>query len=125
MVSRKHLRGNGILLLNDLVQTYRPTCVPEVMAAKTGEYWSQLKQFPQESVDDYYNHFYDLLDDLLEADEPISTKSVIHHFLFTLGPEFESIQNNYQIGNLPSEWNTQDWPPLLGLCCNYSNYKPS
>ncbi len=95
MVSRKHLRGNGILLHNDLVQTSRPTCVPEIIAAKTGEFWSQLKQFPQESVDDYYNHFYDLLDDLLEADEPISTKSVIHHFLFTLGPEFESIQNNY------------------------------
>ncbi len=121
MVSRRHLRGNGLLLLKDLVQTYCPTCIPKIIAAKTGDFWSQLKRFPQESVDNYYNCFHDLLDDLLEAEEPISTKSAIWHFIFTLGMEFESIQNNYRIGNLPTEWNTQDWPTLLVLCCNYSN----
>ena len=104
-----------------MVQTYQPTCIPEIIAAKTGEFWSQLKRYPQESVDNYYNHFHDLLDDLLEAEEPVSTKSAIRHFIFTLGSEFECIQNNYRIGNLPAEWNTQDWPTLLVLCCNYSN----
>jgi hypothetical protein len=34
-VSRKHLRANGLLLLQDLVQTYKPRNVPEVIAAKT------------------------------------------------------------------------------------------
>jgi hypothetical protein len=58
---------------------------------------------------------------LLEAEEPISTKTAIWHFIFTLGAEFESIQNNYRIGNLPAEWNTQDLPTLLVLCHNYSN----
>jgi len=38
IVSRKHLRGNGILLLQDLVHTFRPICVPEIIAAKTGEF---------------------------------------------------------------------------------------
>jgi len=121
IVSRKHLRGNGILLLQDLVHTFRPICVPEIIAAKTGEFWTHLKRQPHETVDNYYNRFHELLDDLLEAEEPISTKSAIHHFIFTLGPEFEQIQNNYRIGNLPQDWNTQDWPTLLVLCRNYSH----
>jgi hypothetical protein len=72
-------------------------------------------------VDSYYNRFHDLLDDLLEGEEPISTKSAISHFIFTLGPEFETIQNNFRIGNLPEEWKTQDWAKLLILCRDYSN----
>lgn len=121
IVSRKHLRGNGILLLQDLVHTFRPICVPEIIAAKTGEFWTQLKCLPHETVDNYYNHFHDLLEDLLEAEEPISTKSATCHFIFTLGSEFEAIQHNYRIGNLPPEWKTQDWPTLLMLCRNYSH----
>ena len=35
IVSREHLRANGLLLLQDLVQTYRPKHVPEVISAKT------------------------------------------------------------------------------------------
>lgn len=42
----------------------------------------------------------------------------MHHFIFTLGPEFEMI-NNFCIRNLQSEWNTQDWPTLLVLCQDY------
>jgi hypothetical protein len=49
------------------------------------------------------------------------TKSAIQQFIFTLGPEFETIQNNFRIGNLPPEWHTEDWPTLLVLCRNYSN----
>ena len=48
-------------------------------------------------------------------------KSAIHHFLFTLGPGFETIQNNYRIGNLPAGWHTNDWPSLLVLCRDYYN----
>ena len=121
MVSRKHLRGNGLLLLGDLVQTYRPKQVPEMIAAKIGEFWSQLKRFPNETVDNYYNHFQELLDDLLETNEAISTESAIRQFIFTLGPKFGTIQNNFRIGNLPPEWHTEDWPTLLVLCRNYSN----
>jgi len=121
IVSWKHLRGNGILLLQDLAHTFRPICVPEIIAVKTGEFWTQLKRHPHETADNYYNRFHELLDDLLEAEEPISTKSAICHFIFTLGTEFEQIQNNYRIGNLPQDWNTQDWPTLLVLCRNYSH----
>jgi len=39
----------------------------------------------------------------------------MHHFIFTLGSEFESIQNNYRIGCLPLEWQTTHWPSLLVL----------
>jgi hypothetical protein len=38
---------------------------------------------------------------LEDADEPIATKAAIRQFIFTLGPEFESIQNNFPIDNLP------------------------
>jgi hypothetical protein len=37
-VSKTHLRANGLLLLHDLVQTYKPKNVPEVIAHKTGEF---------------------------------------------------------------------------------------
>ncbi len=57
--------------------------------------------------------------ELSEADEIISTKSAIHHFIFNLGTEFVAIQNNFHIGLLPSEWHTQDWPTLLVLCRDY------
>jgi len=92
VVSQKHLRANGLLVLQDLVHAYKPKNIPEVIAAKTTEFWGSMKRSPTESLDAYYNRFQELLDDLVEADEPISTKSAIRHFLFTLGPEFESIQ---------------------------------
>ncbi len=99
VISRSHLRANGVLLLQELVQTYKPTNVPEVLAAKAGEFWSKLKRSNGESVDSYYNRFRELLDDLDQADDKISTKSAMRHFIFTLGTEFEAIQNNYHIGN--------------------------
>jgi hypothetical protein len=55
VVSRSHLCANGLLLLQELVQTYKPKNVPEVLAAKAGEFWSQIKRTPHESVDSYYN----------------------------------------------------------------------
>jgi len=120
-VSRKHLQANGILLLQELVQTYKPKNVPEIIAAKTVEFWGNTKRLPSESIDSYYNRFHELLEDLSDADEPIALKSEIHQFVFTLGPEFETIQNNFRIGNLPSAWNTQDWPTPLMLCRDYYN----
>jgi hypothetical protein len=39
-VSHKHLRANGLLLLREIHQTYKPTNVPEVITAKTGKFWS-------------------------------------------------------------------------------------
>jgi hypothetical protein len=120
-VSRKHLQANSLLLLRELVQTYKPKNVPEVITFKTSEFWSNTKRFPTESVDDYYNRFHDLLEDLEEADEPIFTRSAIRHFIFTLGPEFETIQNNFHLDNLPLKWKTQHWPSLLALCRGYYN----
>jgi len=121
IVSRKHLRANGLKLLQELVQACKPRNVPEVIAFKTSEFWGNTKRFPNESIDDYYNRFQDLLEDLTEADEPISTKSAIRHFIFTLGIEFETIQNNFRLENLPSKWDTQDWPSILVLCRDYYN----
>jgi hypothetical protein len=68
MVSRKHIRGNGLLLLKELVQTYKPRNVPEVIAAKTGEFWSHTKRLPHETVNTYYNRFHELLDNLADAE---------------------------------------------------------
>jgi hypothetical protein len=121
IVSQKHLRANGLLLLRDLVQAYKPKNVPEIIALKTGEFWSNTKCYPNESIDAYFNRFHELLDDLSDAEEPIPVKSAVRHFIFTLGVEFEAIQSNYRIGNLPSPWNTQDWPMLLVLCRDYYN----
>jgi hypothetical protein len=99
---RKHLRADGLRLMQEIVQTYRPKNVPEVIAMKTAEFWGTMKRFPYETVDDYYNRFHDLLDDLSEGDTVIPTFSAIKHFIFTLGPEFESLQNNYRQRNLSS-----------------------
>jgi hypothetical protein len=121
IVSRKHLRANGLLLLHELTQTYKPKNVPEVIAAKASEFWGATKRLSTETVDVYYNRFHELLDEINDADEPISTKNAMRHFIFTLGSEFETIQNNFRIGNLPSQWNTQDWPTLLVLCRDYFN----
>ncbi len=38
-----------------------------------------------------------------------------------MGPDFETIQNNYRIGNLPQDWQTTDWPSILVLCRDYYN----
>jgi len=95
VVSRKHLRANGLLLLQELVQTYRPKNVPEVIAFKTSEFWGNTRRFPSETIDEYYNRFHELLDELEDADEPISVKSAMRHFIFTLGSDFEAIQNNF------------------------------
>jgi hypothetical protein len=121
VVSRKHLQANGLALLQELVQTYRPKNVPEIIAFKTSEFWGNTKRFPSESIDEYYNRFHELLDEIEDSDEPISTKSAIHHFIFTLGSEFETIQNDFRLDNLPAKWTTEDWPTILILCRDYYN----
>jgi len=121
MLSRAHLQANGILFLHELHQMYKPKNVPEVIAAKTVEFWGSTKRQSHESVDDYYNRFQELLEELSEADEPISKKSAIHHFIFTLGAEFEPLQNNFCLGSISAEWQTQDWPTLLVLCRDFYN----
>jgi hypothetical protein len=121
VVSRKYLHANGLSVLQDLVQTYKPKNIPEVIAAKMSEFWGSLKRSPSETVDAYYNRFQEILDDLADADEPISTKSALRQFLFTLGPEFELIQHNFRINNLPQEWQTQEWPKFVALCRDYYN----
>jgi hypothetical protein len=40
-------------------------------------------------------------EEINNSDIPIPTNIAMRHFLFTLGLEFESIQNNYRIDNLP------------------------
>jgi hypothetical protein len=126
IIARSHLRANGLLLLQELSQTYRPRNVPEVIAVITGEFWSRMKRRPNETVDSYFNRFHELLDDISESDDKISDRSAMHHFLFTLGPEFEPIQNQYRIGNLPSEWKTTHWPTLLVLYRDfYHSVNPS
>jgi len=119
--SRSHLRANGVLLLQELIQTYKPCHVPGVIAAKAGEFWSITKRGPNEWVDSYYDCFHELLKDLSEVDDKISTKSAMRHFILTLGPEFEPIQNNYCMDNLPAAWKTSHWPTLLILCCDFYN----
>jgi hypothetical protein len=121
MVARKHVRTNGLLLLRELQHMYKPRNVPEMIAAKTGEFWSNTKRMSHETIDAYYNRFQELLEDLSEAEEVISDRSAIRHFIFTLGSDFESIQNSYRLGNLPIEWKTEDWPTILVLCRDYYN----
>jgi hypothetical protein len=121
IISRTHLRANGLLLLQELVQTYRPKNVPEVIAAKISQFWGQTKRMPSESIDIYYNRFQELLQELLDGEEIISPRSAIRHFLFTLEPEFEAIQNLFRIGNLPPDWTTTEWPKILILCRDYFN----
>jgi hypothetical protein len=57
MVFRKHLRTNGLLLLTELSQTYCPSHVPEVTAAKMVEFWSTLKRLPHEMVIPFTTNF--------------------------------------------------------------------
>jgi hypothetical protein len=121
MLARKHLRANGILLLQELHQMYKPKCVPEVLAAKTAEFWGQTKRSSSESVDDYYNRFHELLEELNENVETIPVKTAICQFIFTLGTEFEPLQMNFRLGTLAPEWHTTDWPSLLVLCQDFYN----
>ncbi len=39
------------------------------------EFWGNMRRFPSETIDEYYNRFHELLDELEDADEPISVKS--------------------------------------------------
>ena len=54
-ISRKHLRANGLLFLQEMVQTYKPRNVPEIITAKTVEFWGSMKRLPSESIDSYYD----------------------------------------------------------------------
>jgi hypothetical protein len=121
MIPRKHLRANGIMLLQELHHMYKPKNVPEDIAAKTAEFWSKMKRLPTESVDVYYKRFHALLDKVNDHKETVSKSDAIRHFIFTLGNDFDSIQHNYRIDNLPSTWKTDDWPTLLILYRDYYN----
>jgi len=119
IVARSHLHSDGLQVLQDLTATHRPLHVPEIIAAKTVQFWGSTRRMPNESVDAYYNRFKELLDEIQDADGLIPIKNAMRHFIFTLGSEFEPIQHNYRIDNLPSKWQTENWPELLVLCRNY------
>jgi len=121
MLARKHLHAHGILLLQELHQMYKPKCVPEVLDVKKGEFWGQMKRNPSQSIDNYYNRFHELLEELNEDVETISVKTAICQFLFILGVEFEPVQMNYHLGTLAPDWHTEDWPDLLVLCHDFYN----
>jgi hypothetical protein len=121
MLARKHLRANVVLLFLELHQMYKPKCVPEVIAAKTVEFWGHTKRATSESVDEYYNRFLELLEEINEEVETIPTKNAIRQFIFTLGDEFQPLQNNFCLGTISEEWKTQDWPSLLVLCRDFYN----
>jgi hypothetical protein len=121
MLARKHLRANGILLLQELHQMYKPKCVPEVIASKTVEFWGHTKRLSSESVDEYYNRFQELLEEINEEVVTIPTQNAIRHFIFTLGDEFQPLQNNFRLGTISEDWKTQDWPSLLVLCRDFYN----
>jgi hypothetical protein len=58
------------------------------------------KVLSNETVDAYFHRFHrfhELLDEIYDAEEPISSKSAMRHFIFTLGPECETIQKNYHV----------------------------
>jgi hypothetical protein len=121
MISRKHLCANGLMLLQELHHMYKPKNVPEAFAAKTAEFWSKMKKANSETIDFYYNRFHELLDEINDFRETVTKGDAIRYFIFTLGSNFESIQNNYCINNLPQAWITDDWPTLLILCRDYYN----
>lgn len=54
----KHLHANGLSLLQELVQTFHPKNVPEVIATKTSEFQGSTKCLSSEMVDTYYNPFH-------------------------------------------------------------------
>jgi hypothetical protein len=54
------------------------------------------------------NHFHELLDDVNDFRETVTKTDAIWHFIFTLGSNFESIQNSNCIDNLPADWKTDD-----------------
>jgi hypothetical protein len=121
MLARKHLRANGTLLLQELHQMYKPKCVPEVIASKTVEFWGHTKRLSSESVDEYYNRFQELLEEINEEVVTIPTQNAIRHCIFTLGDEFQPLQNNFRLGTISEDWKTQDWPSLLVLCRDFYN----
>jgi len=108
IVARTHLHSDGLSVLQDLYQTHRPLHIPEIIAAKTVQLWGNMKHMPNESVDACYNRFKELFDEIQDAEGNFLVKNAIRHFIFTLGSEFEPIQNNLQIDNLPAKWQTMD-----------------
>jgi len=120
MLARKHLRANGILLLHKLHQMYKPKCVPEVIAAKTVEFWGNTKRSSFKSVDEYYNRFQELLEEINEETVTIPPKNA-SQFIFTLGDEFAPVQHHFRLGTLSNKWKTDDWPSLLVLCRDFYN----
>jgi len=100
---------------------YKPKCVPEVIAAKTVEFWGNTKRSSFESVDEYYNRFQELLEEINEETVTIPPKNAIRQFIFTLGDDFAPVQHHFRLGTLSNEWKTNDWPSLLVLCRGFYN----
>jgi hypothetical protein len=119
IVARSHLHSDGLQVLQDLTATHHPLHFPEIIAAKPVQFWGSTRRMSNETVDAYYNRFKELLDEIQDADGSIPIKNAMRHFIFMLGSEFEPIQHNYHIDNLPSKWQTENWPELLVLCRNY------
>jgi len=118
IVAQSHLHSDGLQVLQDLTATHRPVHVPEIIAAKTVQFWGSTRRMSNETVDANYYCFKELFDEIQDADGPIPTKNAMRHFIFTLGSEFEPVQHNSRMDNLPSRWQTESWPELLVLCHN-------
>jgi hypothetical protein len=74
IVALFHLHSDGLQVLQDLTATHRPVHVPEIIAAKTVQFWGSTRCMSNEMVDANYYHFKELLDEIQDADGPIPTK---------------------------------------------------
>jgi hypothetical protein len=97
-----------------------PSCQWSLPSSRTSSY-VQAQECSQSLVDNYYNRFQELLDEINDFCETVSKQDAIQHFIFTLGSDFESIQNSYRMNNLPPDWKTDNLPTLLILCRGYYN----
>ena len=64
IVARTHLHSDGLSVLQNLYQTHHPLHIPEIIAAKTVQFWGNIKRMPNESVDACYNRFKELFDEI-------------------------------------------------------------
>ena len=114
MDAKTHLRGDDILLLQALRQTYKATLNNVTLSAKfaklTGGSYFRSQS---EDIDTFAARTISLAKYLNDNGWPITPRILKNSFIMGLGPEFTDIIEKHNTNKLPPEWLSYDLNDLI------------
>ena len=116
--ARRDLHGNGIGLLRALRMSYRTILTPGELVAVVDKF-NNHSRGKEQAIESFVTDLESMYHDIVDNGGSCTPTQLKQNFLFNVGPEFSEIANQFNIGTLPPEWQTEDLHSLIPVTKKY------